>query len=175
MKIKNYSNYEIYPENGTVYSLNTNKFIGCKTNKDYWRVDLIDDDGNKQRWRLHRLIWFAVNGELPDDYDVHHINENKDDNSISNLEIISHQDHVTLHWGDKKHTSEHIEKCIAPQRKQVAQYAISGELVNIWPSTKEAHRNGYDSGQISQCARGLRANHKGYIWKYTNNSPRLFV
>lgn len=179
MKLQNYSNYEIYPEDGKILSLITNKYIGSNksTKGKYCYVHLIDDNGNRKHWRLHRLIWTAVYGDIPEGYDIHHIDEDKNNNSISNLRLISHEEHVTLHWKDKKHTEQHIEKCIAPQRKAVAKYTMDGTFIQYFISTKDAQRrDGSNSAGISMCARGLRDNFNGYKWKYiTDNQPMLFV
>ena len=46
---------------------------------------------------LHRYIWTQHNGEIPEGYDIHHRNEDKTDNEISNLELIEHGEHARLH------------------------------------------------------------------------------
>lgn len=46
---------------------------------------------------LHRHIWEKHNGPVPNGYDIHHIDKNKTNNSINNLQILSHGDHKRLH------------------------------------------------------------------------------
>lgn len=50
--------------------------------------------GNK---RLHRLIWEKFKGPIPKGHHIHHIDGNKLNNSIENLECMSHSDHLRLH------------------------------------------------------------------------------
>lgn len=50
--------------------------------------------------------------------------------------------------------------------KRVGQYSLDGILLKEYCSTKEAQRQGYSSGHISECCRGKRKKYKGYIWKY---------
>lgn len=61
--------------------------------------------------------------------------------------------------------------------KQVYQYSLNGELIKIWPSTKECERNGFTKQCIIVCCKGgyfdKRNNkfikieqHKGYKWSY---------
>ena len=47
--------------------------------------------------RLHRAIWRFYNGDIPKGYQVHHKDENKDNNDISNLELLSASEHAKLH------------------------------------------------------------------------------
>lgn len=44
----------------------------------------------------HRLVWEGVFGAIPDDHDVHHIDGNTYNNSIENLECMSHSAHSSL-------------------------------------------------------------------------------
>lgn len=44
----------------------------------------------------HRMVWEAVNGPIPDGYDVHHIDGDTYNNDVDNLECLSHSDHSTI-------------------------------------------------------------------------------
>ena len=52
---------------------------------------------NKGRSYLHRDVWINFNGAIPEGFDVHHINGNKEDNNISNLELLSFFAHGIKH------------------------------------------------------------------------------
>lgn len=52
---------------------------------------------NNRRIRLHRYIWEQYNGEIPKDYEIHHIDHNKDNNDISNLEMLTKEEHKKRH------------------------------------------------------------------------------
>ena len=43
---------------------------------------------NGKRIRLHRYIYQKYKGEIPKGYDIHHIDHNKDNNEIENLELL---------------------------------------------------------------------------------------
>lgn len=55
--------------------------------------------GGKYRGkRLHRLVYEDYyNIKIPDDYDIHHIDEDKSNNSIDNLVLMTHEEHTILH------------------------------------------------------------------------------
>lgn len=46
---------------------------------------------------LHRDVWEFYNGTIPDGWDIHHINENKKDNRIENLECLPKAEHTRLY------------------------------------------------------------------------------
>lgn len=50
--------------------------------------------------------------------------------------------------------------------KPVLQYTLDGEFVKEWPSMHEAERFGFSYRNISQCCKGEKKTHKGFIWKY---------
>lgn len=49
------------------------------------------------RQYLHRCIWEAANGPIPEGFDVHHRDENKTNNDLSNLEMLTYSEHSLLH------------------------------------------------------------------------------
>ena len=89
--IKEWENLYCVNENGEVLSIKTNKLIKGDINScGYYRVCLYDIKNNrKKRYFRHRLVatHFISN---PNDYtEVNHIDGNKSNNSIENLEWIS--------------------------------------------------------------------------------------
>lgn len=68
--------------NGKKYTLRNVGYMGCT-------------DGNRSL--MHRDVWIHHNGEIPDNYDIHHINGDKTDNRIENLELLPKSEHTKLH------------------------------------------------------------------------------
>lgn len=46
---------------------------------------------------LHRAVWKATNGDIPSNLEIHHIDHNKDNNSIDNLELLQKTNHASHH------------------------------------------------------------------------------
>lgn len=46
----------------------------------------------------HRLVWIKHNGEIPQGFVIHHIDENPLNNSLENLELLSRSVHAKLHF-----------------------------------------------------------------------------
>lgn len=87
--------------------------------------------GNKRK-RLHVYVWEYYNGNIPIGYHVHHKDENKFNNEISNLEILTGSQHSKLHG------SELTEEKKIIMRKNLIENAI--------PKSKEWHKT--EAGRI---------------------------
>lgn len=53
--------------------------------------------------RIHQAVWAFYHGEIPNGYQIHHIDEDKCNNSIDNLQCLSASDHQLLHWQKPRH------------------------------------------------------------------------
>lgn len=51
----------------------------------------------KRTLRLHRVVWEHHHGAVPDDWHIHHRNENKADNRLDNLECLPSGAHASAH------------------------------------------------------------------------------
>ena len=167
-----FPNWDIDVENGTVYSLKTKKYLGCEDSDGYLKISKYNN-GKIDEIMIHRLIWMVANKcEIPKKYHIHHIDENKHNNSIYNLSLISHSDHSKLHSNNKEgvnnpfYGKHHTKDFKEYRSKRVVQYTLDCELVKIWDSINECGRNGFSQQNVCACCQGKRKTHKGFIWKY---------
>lgn len=47
--------------------------------------------------RLHIYVWEKYNGEIPKGYDIHHIDGNRENNDINNLQMLLEKEHHQIH------------------------------------------------------------------------------
>lgn len=84
--------------------------------KDYLRIEL-NKDGKRKRYSVHRLVYEAFNGEIPEGMQVNHINEIKTDNSLWNLNLMTPKENSNYGTGiqrgvDKRRRNKNdIIKC----------------------------------------------------------------
>lgn len=79
--------------------------------------------GRKRRYpmRLHVYVWQKYNGDIPKGYHVHHKDENKDNNDISNLELLKAYDHLSYHANEESN----LESCRRNMNEVVRPAAIA--------------------------------------------------
>ena len=81
-----------YEKDGRVFNA-YHKEMGNLNSKGYLRFAVSNGRKDVTNWSVHRWIWTQYNGPIPKGYDVDHINYNKTDNRIQNLQLISKEDH----------------------------------------------------------------------------------
>lgn len=156
---RDYTNYEIY-EDGRIWSYKTKRFLKPEKNKQgYQRVCLVDNEGKKKKYLVHRIVWEAVTSSpIPEGYEINHRSEDKTDNRFfENLELVTHKENCN--YGTRN------SRAAKARSKQVGAFK-NGELVMSFSSTNEAGRNGFDQGNVAACCIGKRKTHKGYVWRY---------
>ena len=128
-------------------------------NRDGYPIVTLHDNGKRKYKYVHQLVWEAFNGKIPEGMEINHISECKTDNSLSNLNLLSHR--ANVNWGTR---NERTGKALS---KSVAQKSLDGEVIKIWPSTMEIQRElGYSHRNICSCCNGKRKTAYGYIWQY---------
>ena len=170
---------------GRIKSLKNNhnnpreKILRQGKNKEGYLFVSLCKDGKIKNLKVHRLVATAFidnHSNLPC---VNHKNEIKTDNRVENLEPCDHKYNLNYKNTQARRVASTDYKAIAEKQRndpnksrQVYQYSLDGTLVTIWESTQECQRNGYSSGNVSQCCRNCfnrEGNnvYKGYIWSYT--------
>jgi hypothetical protein len=130
-------------------------------NANYARVTLWL---NKKRTRkfIHRLVaehFISNPNNLPQ---VNHIDGNKLNNNVNNLEWVTNSDNI-------KHAIENklliIDKSNIHEKRKVTQLDLNGNIIKQYNSITEAER---DTGisHISGVCRGKRKTAGGFKWKY---------
>lgn len=160
---KDYTKYEVF-EDGKIWSYSQKKWLKPITNHNgYQIVSLSDNEGKRKTYRLNRLIYEAVSGEpIPEGMQVNHINECKTDNRFENLNLMTPKENCNFGTRNERCSKARIN---GKMSKAVGAFK-DGKLVMAFPSTQEAHRNGFYSANVSACCRGKLKTYKGFYWKY---------
>lgn len=109
----------------------------------------------RKMYQVHRLVYEAFNGQIPEGLQVNHINEIKTDNRLENLNLMTPKENTN--WGTR---NERVSKA-------VLQFTLDDIFVKEYPSTMQVARElGFSCGHICECCKGKRKTAHGYKWKY---------
>lgn len=167
--IKNYEGLYEVSNYGRVKSLGKNKGW-CKSLEKIMKISF-DKDGycritlcksNKYyNFGIHRLVAKTFLPNFNNYKEVNHIDMNKTNNVVSNLEWCNQN--YNLHYGNR---NEKISKALS---KPIIQYTKDNEKIKEFESINQASKElKLSTTHISQCCRNIKY-HKtcgGYIWKY---------
>ena len=128
------------------------KWLKPFTRKDgYQQVSLVDNEGQKKIYKLHRVVWEAITGApIPKGYEINHISEVKTENFFENLQLLSHKQN--LNYGTRNLRASKT-KTNGVRSKQVGVFK-DGKLVMTFPSTAECGRQGFNQSAVAACCKG---------------------
>lgn len=184
---------------GNIKSLNYNHTIGnvkllkpVKNKGDYFQVTLYKDKIQFIK-KIHRLVAQAFIPNPENKPQVNHIDGNKQNNTVSNLEWTTSQENVIHSWENGlsvmteetkrklselhrgKHHTEESKKKMSESRKgkrtgkdsPFAKKVICITTGEIFDCIKDAERKyNVDSSSIVRCCKGTQKSSKGFKWEY---------
>ena len=149
---------------GNVKSLNyrhtgVSKILTPEKDRNGYLTVALYNNGIKKRKSVHRLV---AEDFIPNPNNLPHVNhkdEDKENNTVENLEWCSIEYNINYGTRNKRDASK--------QGRCVCQYTLEGMLLNIYPSAMEASRQtGLPQGHISACCRNERNRCGNYKWRY---------
>lgn len=167
--IENY--YGLYQVSniGNVKSLNylhtgKEKILKPGVNRNgYLQVGLYKN-GKCKMLRVHRLVLmtFAPISNM-DKLEVNHKDENSQNNSLDNLE-----------WCNKSYNINYGSRTQRTEKPVVQLDPTTNKVINVYHSSMEADRQGFNQGNISKCCQNKFSRpgnniYKGYKWQYMSD------
>ena len=166
--IKDYDGLYEISNFGRVKSLHKGtKFMKQFKNRKGYYITQLYSNGNAKTFIVHRLVAEAFLENPFHKEQVNHINCNKQDNRVENLE-----------WCTNDENRKHAEKngLMKPPKGgkensksiKVNQYDLQGNLIKKWDCIMDVVRsfNLQTGSNICSCCKGRIKSAYGYIWKY---------
>ena len=156
VKIDGFENYEV-SNLGRVRNIKSGRILKPRLHNGYLRLCLYKNNKNKDLL-LHRIIATAFIDNPDEKPQVNHIDENKLNNDLSNLE-----------WCTERENAIHgtrIKRIAEKNFKKVIQLDLNDNVLNEFESIKQAEREtGIFATSISACCNG-KVKRAGYFkWR----------
>lgn len=184
--IDGYSNYMV-SNLGRVKSLNFRGNTGKEElrkpviNPNGYLVIFLSNVGKQKGFMIHRLVYEAFVGKIPKGKQVNHINEDKTDNRLENLNLMTPRENIN--WGTgiqrradklkgKKLSDEHRKHLIEAKAREKRSKPVlqidknTNEIIKEWNCAEEVKRLlGYSHSHIRECCLGIRKSAYGFKWE----------
>lgn len=156
------SKYYICKDTAEVLSINKNypyimkPAINSTTGySTYFMVRVVTDEGKTVKKYIHRLMAETFVANPYNKKQVNHIDGDKHNNSINNIEWISHQEN-----------GQHAYDIGLQKTVGVSQHTLDGTFIKAYKSIKEAEKaTGVHNPNITKVMKGIRSTAGGFIWK----------
>lgn len=171
--IKGYENLYEISNYGRVRSLD--RFVNCKKNgkqlkrskiikpfktkNGYYQVGLWKNN-TKLNHYISIIVYSHFVGPIPEGMQVNHINEDKSDNRLSNLNLMTPKENIN--WGTR---NKRVGKS---NSRTVYQFSLNGDLIKEWQSAHEVERlTGFNHSLINAVCNNKYKTAYGYKWSYS--------
>ena len=159
------SNYGRLKSLGNNNSKSHRKVIIRKTfpNSKNYLSCVIYNNSRKIQARLHRLVALAFIPNVENKEQVNHIDGNKHNNRIDNLECVTNSENQLHAYKNG------LEK--PSLQKRVKQFDLKGNYIQTFEYITEVERKlKINASSISSVCKGKRKTAGGYIWKYADDN-----
>jgi hypothetical protein len=163
-EIKGFKNYLI-TEDCKVINKNTGRTLRqCDNGKGYKHLQITNSEGFSKMVSMHRLMYINFKGDISEGLEVNHIDGNKGNNTIDNLELVTRKENI------KKAVEIGLIKSgfdcrLSKSVKQID--VITHEVIKVHGSISLAHKDtGISISAISSVCNNRRITAGGYKWEF---------
>ena len=147
---------------GRVRRTSTQKILSQKMQGNGYLSVHLSINGKLVTRNVHRLVALAFVENPGNHTQVNHINEDKTDNRVENIEWCSPS--YNCKYGHRN------EKMVESRRRPVVQMDLHGNIITVFQVLNEAGRKtGISPAHICDVCNGKRNTAGGYVWKYSKS------
>lgn len=170
--IKGFEEKYLISNTGEVYSFYLRDNLKVQKNKyGYAYCQLSISKNNLKYSLIHRLVALHFLPNPEDKPQVNHIDGNKGNNTLENLEWATAKENTKHAYEKKLRNNEILRNNGIRNSKKVYQIDIDTKnIVKVWNSAREARRvGGFHDGHIANCCKLETESYNGFIWRYEEN------
>lgn len=152
---------------GKILSIKRNVILKSSINHKGYCYVVLSKHSKQKCVRIHRLVAEAFIPNLENKSQVNHIDCNKQNNCVTNLEWVTNSENQLHAW------SNGLQKDVTgynnPKARKINQYNMNGDYIKTWLCIKDICDELYvHRSSIHRCLNGKYKTSHGYIWKYAN-------
>ena len=134
-------------------------------------IATLSDNGQTREKKVHRLVAQSFIPNPENKSQVNHIDGNKLNNRVNNLEWCTCKENISHAWGSGlSKPSEEMKKYNFIYSKRIRQYDKKGNFIKEWESAVKAGKClGIFQQGIVACLKGRTKTAGGFVWKYVDN------
>ena len=180
MPIKNYENYYVSNLGNVMVIKNVAirinskikgiKFLQLKQSIDIggYSTITLTNNGFSKTFKIHRLVAEAFIKNPKQLQQINHKDENKQNNSVNNLEWCSSS--YNNNYGNRN------IKVAKKLKKKVDCLDMNGNLVKTYESVSATRKDDFLPNKVCQVCKNKygRKTHKGYLWKYHSSEETSY-
>ena len=92
---------------GQIFNKKTNRCsIGILQPSGYMKITLSQIGSQIKTFRVHRFVYECIKGDIPEGMEINHIDSNKQNNCINNLELMTHSENLKHAHKAKKYKTK---------------------------------------------------------------------
>lgn len=138
--------------------------------KDYLK-SYLSKNGKKKSYQIHRLVAIAFIPNVQNKPQVNHIDGNKSNNNILNLEWCTNSENQIHAYRMGLNHVKSLKGYLNPCSKEVIKCDLDGNEIECFGSMKEAERmTGIHYTNISACCKGKTKTAGGFKWIYKHGN-----
>ncbi len=162
--IEGFPNYQV-SDAGEIMSCKFGKKIILKPRiRSGYSCVVLCQNGERSDCDVHRLVLGAFIGECPEGSEANHLDGNKPNNRLDNLEWVTPSENMLHAYRNGLRVPPSN-----PNEKPIEQYMKDGQFVALYKSGCSAMREtGIPRGNISKCCTGKLFSAGGFVWRFAS-------
>lgn len=136
-------------------------------NSNGYMIVSLSKDNVQKTFPVHKLVANTFMNNTDSLRDINHIDGNKKNNYIDNLEFCSHSYNMKHAFKLGLNKTQH--GYLNPNAKKIIQYDLKGNYIKTWDCIIDAMKE-YNicRSSIHRCCTGVFKQTHGYIWRYAD-------
>jgi predicted DNA-binding WGR domain protein len=153
---------------GRVKSLRTNKILKQTTDRNGYLHVCLCTNNKRKNMMVHRLVALSYLPNPEDKPEVNHIDGNKENNRIDNLEWATSKENIDHAYKIGLRNNDTIINNGKRNSRKVYQLDINdNSTIRIWESASQVERElGFDRNGIIRCCKLINDTIGGFRWRY---------